>query len=157
MNTCEHKSCREPRNIAKSTYIRSVYVKGVTEKLIFLLLYKKLYPLKRLVCYDLIIYSFFIEKNIIFPITLNRAPTWYGPSWWSYLNVTKLFWMSFNACMWYVKLLCDLSCRTTPVILYHYFYFVVVNFSWASRAWCIFKVKISGTKTSKPILALAFC
>ena len=65
--------------------------------------------------------------------------------------------MSFNASMWYVKLLCDLSCRTTPVIFYYCFYFVVVNFSWASRAWCILEVKISGTKTRKPILALAFC
>ena len=86
MNTCEHSSCREPRNVAKSTYIRSVYVEGASEKLILLLLYKKLYPLKRLVGYDLIIYSFFIEKYIIFPITLNRAPTWYGPSWWSHLK-----------------------------------------------------------------------
>ena len=64
--------------------------------------------------------------------------------------------MSFNARMWYIRLLWDLSCRTTPVIFYHCFSFVVVNFSCASRAWCIFEVKISGTKTSKPILALAF-
>ena len=40
--------------------------------------------------------------------------------------------MSLNACMWYVKLLCDLSCCTTPVIFYHSFCFVVLNFSWVS-------------------------
>ena len=70
------------------------------------------------------------------------------------INVTKFFLMSFNACMWYLKLLCDLSCRTKPAFFYHCFYFVVVNFSFASRAWCNFEVKICETKTSKPILAL---
>ena len=57
----------------------------------------------------------------------------------------------------YDKLRRDLSCLTTPVILYYCFHFFVDNLSWASRAWCIFGIEISGTKMSKLILALAFC
>ena len=91
-----------------------------------------------------------------------RLESWISFNLWgtqisSLLTQPSCFKCFFNACTLCVKLLCDLSCRTTPVIFHHCFYFVVVNFSWASRVWCIFEMKISGTKASKPILALSFC
>ena len=98
---------------------------------------------------------------IFFARRYRKRPIFHRPLWFTsemdrfrYVSAVNRKWKF----VWWVEFrsICDLSYHTTPVIFYHCFYFGLVNFSWTSRARCIFEFKISGTITSKPILALGF-